>query len=204
MQVYYCYTTEFANLDGKQLLSEKRKAEIDRLKCKEDKIRSLVAGLLIRYVFGEGEKKVEFSQHGKPYIKDRQKFNLSHSNDMVIIAVDTEEIGVDVEFVKDIKNGAIKRCFTTEEQSWLEENYSSINFYKLWTGKESVMKATGLGFLQKPKTFSVLPISNGAHQINDKKYYLNWKEIGDYTLCICSNNPVNCAPINLTKINLLK
>ena len=123
---------------------------------------------------------------------------------MVIIAVDTEEIGVDVEFVKDIKNGAIKRCFTTEEQSWLEENYSSINFYKLWTGKESVMKATGLGFLQKPKTFSVLPISNGAHQINDKKYYLNWKEIGDYTLCICSNNPVNCAPINLTKINLLK
>lgn len=94
-------------------------------------------------------------EYGKPYLKNNQhsiEFNMSHSKDVLCIVVTKdEELGVDIEFkdssinVEELQNFV----FHTQETKYmnsLKSNEQKIYFfYNLWTLKESMVKAIGLG-----------------------------------------------------------
>lgn len=83
-------------------------------------------------------------------------FNLSHSGDMVIMAVSAYPVGCDMEGTKTEKNGTkeekrsernlkiARRFFTEREQKAVEEGGNEA-FYRIWTRKESYIKMTGEG-----------------------------------------------------------
>lgn len=195
MQLYICKTTDFFDLSYLELLSKERQNRVNKYLYLEDKIRSLVAGLMLKYTLKDKVENIEYNEYGKPYLKGENiHFNLSHSGDYVLLAIDEFEVGVDIEKISTIKQKVADKYFTLEENSWLRENNENENFYYLWTGKESVIKAKGQG-LKNTKTFSLLPIKNCIHEIMGEQYFLNWAKIEDYVYCVCSKTN---SPIKLT------
>jgi phosphopantetheine--protein transferase-like protein len=94
-------------------------------------------------------------------------FNISHSNDMVIIAICKKiNVGVDLEYIKDdsINELINNQIFTLEEQEYLcslSDTPCKIKFYDFWTCKEAVVKLTGKGLSQSLNTIAIVnPHSN--------------------------------------------
>ncbi|MBR3508177.1 MAG: 4'-phosphopantetheinyl transferase superfamily protein [Lachnospiraceae bacterium] len=104
-----------------------------------------------------------YGKNGKPYwVELPYYFSLSHSGDLVALAVSGQEIGLDVQKVTgtDWKKLA-GRFFAQEEQRELEklceisEELGRKEFFRLWCQKESYGKMTGEGllpYLQKKVT----------------------------------------------------
>jgi 4'-phosphopantetheinyl transferase len=158
-------------------VSEYRRQKVDKMKHQEDKMRSLGAGLLLQkalYDFGIDEKKAVFetNQNGKPHIlhADRDSglppfhFNLSHSGDYAMCVIGDNPAGCDVERVRKIDLKIADRFFAPSEIELIKTQPTSeakINtFFRLWTLKESYIKAEGQGLSMGLNTFSVQPDSN--------------------------------------------
>lgn len=142
--------------------SDERKMRADRYRRREDSIRCVAAGALLRYALGTSEYTVEKTPDGKPFIKGKECFhyNLSHSGRWVVIAFGDSEVGVDVEELRadaDIEAIA-RRFFTTEERHYVfeAEQDQRQRFFEIWTGKESYLKYLGTGLKTDMTAFSVL------------------------------------------------
>lgn len=108
-------------------------------------------------VFGYGEQ-------GKPTLRDGPLFNLSHSRSLACLALtkidqtNVSHIGIDIEPIAPIEAGLAQSVFAPDELDayfgfGVKERTEA--FFRCWTQKEAVMKATGLGLSLSPKTFSI-------------------------------------------------
>lgn len=96
---------------------------------------------------------IKNAEHGKPYLADYPElaFNLSHSADIMVIAVGRNcRLGVDIEYCKPRTNliGLADKCFAEEELAYwnqLPDAQKLLEFYRFWTRKEAFVKATGRG-----------------------------------------------------------
>jgi phosphopantetheine--protein transferase-like protein len=159
----------------------------------------LVGGLLLRSVCGvTDDGMLRYGNHGKPYLeRGGVFFRLSHSGDYVILAVSGSENGADIEKVKPRAFAAAKRCFTAEELDWLRLNDTDEAFFVLWTAKEAVMKATGMGFSLPPSSFGVLmttPLATAPFQevrtslrAAGKTWFLEWFSLDEHVMCVASD-----------------
>lgn len=99
-------------------------------------------------VFAAGE-------HGKPQLADPEiadppHFNLSHSGDLVTLAIAGSDVGVDIENLRQIRNAEkmAHRFFSPAERMSVFELDGEARdraFLRIWTQKEAYLKATGLG-----------------------------------------------------------
>ena len=158
---------------GYQKVCQYRKNKIDACKNEDDKIRSLVAGLLFEEACEEYNltnllDKLKDGEHGKPYFdcdddqfpgNQRIHFNISHSGKQVMVGMSDTPIGVDIQEMKPLKADIASRYFTEKEQDLYfrasEEECDKI-LYKIWCLKESYVKFTGNGLMEGLETFSVL------------------------------------------------
>lgn len=103
----------------------------------------------------------------KPYIinNDEVHFNVSHSGNWVLLAIANSAIGADTELIKDDfdYHEIIKENFSLHEINYINQNQLPHCFYKLWTRKEALLKATGKGIDDNLK---LIPALNGAHTID--------------------------------------
>lgn len=77
-------------------------------------------------------------------------FNLSYRRNIIALALDTDAVGIDIEEIRpDIDlEGIAKRMFLLTERKHLlqiPERDRRGEFYRLWTRKEALLKAAGLG-----------------------------------------------------------
>ena len=88
---------------------------------------------------------------GKPALAHGPAFNLSHSESVALIAVDSErEVGVDVECLRRVPEAAdiVARHFTPRERARYASAAAAVQpetFLELWTQKEAYLKALGVG-----------------------------------------------------------
>jgi 4'-phosphopantetheinyl transferase len=98
---------------------------------------------------------------GKPFLKDCDlEFNVSHSHDLALYAFSFRNpVGVDIEKMRHHYNDAIaERFFSSEEYaqlSTLSPEQKRVLFFKLWTGKEALVKALGEGLRFPFSSFSI-------------------------------------------------
>lgn len=117
-----------------------------------------IKAVLSRYLgVSPGVVALDRSATGKPFLsrelRDRSAitFNLSHAHNRALIAVSkTQEIGVDLEFVRaDIEVVNLsKRFFTPAEHSaimQMREEGRATKFFRYWVAKEALLKAQGIG-----------------------------------------------------------
>lgn len=204
MKLYYCNITQIKDLHGAEYISSKRRERMQRYLRQDDRIRCLAAGLLLRAAFGEEKyKQISTDFYGKPYLPGDVFFNLSHSGDYVVLAVAPCEVGVDIERVTPYSKSIANKCFTAAELEWLSEQACNQAFFKLWTGKESVMKATGLGFRMPPESFQILPMSCGIHSIAGKHWFLQWCSLPEHVICLATatEQSIQLLPLNWTALS---
>lgn len=96
---------------------------------------------ILSSVFGINSKILR-TKNGKPYLPQGDlHFSVSHTKDRLFIAFSSENVGVDAEKVdRKIKYSAILKKFDKTEQSSV---FSTEDFLRLWTVKESVVKYMG-------------------------------------------------------------
>ncbi len=173
------YVSSIQNLIDEELfqkaynsVSEYRQQKVDKMKHPEDKRRSLGAGLLLKKALcdlGIDEKTLVFetNQNGKPYILFGDKdtgtellhFNLSHSGDYAMCIIGDSPVGCDVERIRKIDLKLADRFFAPSEieQIKCQPDYEAqVNtFFRLWTLKESYIKAVGQGLSMGLNSFAI-------------------------------------------------
>lgn len=86
-----------------------------------------------------------YNEEGKPLIEGIS-FSISHSQDLVACAFcATGNIGLDVEFPREITRTHFRHCFNAQEWALIQKDESRHTFYQFWTQKEAILKANGLG-----------------------------------------------------------
>jgi 4'-phosphopantetheinyl transferase len=124
------------------------------------RLRSLLGGHL-----GLDPRALVFVQNafGKPRLAERPSvhFSLSHSGDQAVLAVSEQrEIGIDIERVRPLDHlDLARRYFHPNEAAAIESVRSTeqqlLAFFRIWTLKESVVKAVGKGLSLPLDTFEV-------------------------------------------------
>ena len=122
-------------------------------KTKKEKIASAI--LKNKYV---GE--YHLNEFGKP-ISDNFYFNVSHSDYLVALIVDSSPIGIDVERIRAIDSKLKKYISNDKEKEYIHDDES---FFEIWTNKEALVKCVGTGIKTKPNNIPGLPL-------NDKRDY---------------------------------
>lgn len=126
--------------------------------CRDEKTRLGIigAGLLLRYALDtDAAAQICCGVYGKPSLPGRAEFSLSHGG-LAVLAVSDAPVGADAEQLERTASAAhLVRLLTPEEAQWLCETPDA-RFSVLWTRKEAVMKATGLGLRLAPSAIDVL------------------------------------------------
>lgn len=151
MSVVYFMKTAGENFsEYKRLLpivTRRRREKIEKIIKDSDKITSLWAEVLLLGIAERicAEKPViKIHQNGKPYFEgSKLHISISHTENAVCAAFDTEKIGVDIELVRAAELDAAKRCFTENETEYAK--MSEQNFFDVWTRKEAYFKRSGEG-----------------------------------------------------------
>ena len=97
----------------------------------------------------------EYGEHGKPSIIGHPDihFNLSHCKTAVACAISDTPIGIDIESIRDAKESVIRYAMNDDEaRQILFSSNPALEFTKLWTMKESVLKLTGEGINDNMKS----------------------------------------------------
>lgn len=110
-----------------------------------------------------------FGKYGKPYIFDSEVyFNLSHATGISACCVYKNECGIDAEKIREYRPNVVKRVFSEKESAAFElanEEEKNVIFFKLWTLKESYVKAIGIGVSY--------PLNTVEFQFNGEKIITN-------------------------------
>jgi len=140
---------------------EKEKA--DNIRYEENRKSYIISRGILRTVLSEylrikpADIVFEYNKHGKPSIANglnprNVRFNLSHSNDLILYAVaKNKEVGIDVEHMRDVDRAEriIERFFSPEQRDFYNSQAESMKktaFFRLWTRREAYGKAMGRGF----------------------------------------------------------
>ena len=149
--------------ETRKMLSGARKAKLDRLKQEKSRRACIGAELALIQAVRENIKDVKIpiewtvNENGKPYLPNHPDFhyNISHSGDYAVCAVGESETGVDIQEYRKPDMRLAKRRYTEAEYEYTKENPQP-NFFRIWSRKESVLKAAGIGITIALNSFSVL------------------------------------------------
>lgn len=152
----------------------------------EDKLRGVIGDLLIRTVLTQmlncRADELEFgtNSYGKPVLlgQDQVGFNVSHSGDWVALAAGSSlQIGIDVERMNALDLDVARQFYTEEEYKSITKQHSHedrlMQFFRIWTAKESYIKAAGKGMSIPLDSFSTVDGDLIARKqiIEDKPWY---------------------------------
>lgn len=121
---------------------------------------------------------IEFiaGKNKKPELREdsfKIRFNVSHSGELILIAISDNEIGVDIERIESgfKYSDILIHGFNEQEINRIEEAADNRRlFFKLWTRKEALCKASSKGLDDELKE---IPCLDGWHQINEELIGLN-------------------------------
>ena len=150
--------------DLMQSVDPSKEIRLRRFVREEDRLRGLFGDLLIRDLIIQktslSNDEIEFgsNEFGKPYLKGVEDFhfNLSHSGEWVVAAVDKQPVGIDIEQIQHIDLDISKNYFSdAEHQDLMNQADRIAYFFTLWSLKESYIKILGKGLSHPLNAFSI-------------------------------------------------
>lgn len=123
----------------------------------------------------------ELDRYGKPYFENNHSltFNLTHSGDHALLAVGKEHpVGVDIErFSSRPYEGIARHVFSQREQAALHalpKSLQPLGFFNVWTQKEALIKAIGLGLGYPTGTIDLPLFASEAYVLQDPLEQGEW------------------------------
>ena len=176
-----------------------RAARAGRFRFEKDRLLCLGAGFLMLEALGiRNEAEIRYGEYGKPYAPGYPAFSISHSGGWCILATgEGPVIGADLEEINEKHTDVAPEVYTRAEMCWMQEDPVA-RFFRLWTWKESVMKATGLGMNLEPRSFEVLPFADGEGvRVKDRQWYAAGGEWDNCAYSICTDR--TAGPVQWTE-----
>ena len=186
-------------------LDVSRRAKADRFRFEKDKRLSVAAGALLQYALqmeNVWEPSIDVTSNGKPYLvgQERLYFNLSHSEGMVMCAIAEKEVGCDVEKKAVLDRRLAEYVMTEHELDRIygleKDTEQQEMFFRLWTLKESYMKATGFGIGLAPKSFGMITRKDRIKvtpPVDEREFYFKEYFVDDgYCYSCCSLSEMFC------------
>lgn len=141
-------------------VSPQRRSKAMRFKREHGRRECVAAYLLLmeglRKEYGITECPVfEYAADGKPRLHGLPgvEFNLSHCREAAVCAVSSAPVGVDVETVRPFKDALARYVLSAGEYAAVTAAARpDVEFIKLWTRKEALLKLTGEGIRSDLKT----------------------------------------------------
>jgi 4'-phosphopantetheinyl transferase len=144
---------------GRTLLSRDEQRRLAAYRSRESAERFVVTRALVRLVLGERlgvdpcDVAISHTERGKPVLAESLQFNVSHSGDLILLAVsDDRAVGVDVERRRDVERvqALVARWLTADERDQvtrIAESGLAVSeaFLRVWSLKEARLKALGVG-----------------------------------------------------------
>ena len=167
MSIIYLLNTHNLELNDELIneLDKKRKQKVlktNELRKKQELVGAyllLKESLYLDYQYDLHSDDLIYNENGKPYLKKENiYFSLSHSNGIVALVINKEEIGLDIEEIKDIDKKVINNVLNEEELAYyrkLNEKDKLNYFYEIWCSKEAYIKKKGLSLPLKPKLINL-------------------------------------------------
>ncbi|KJD32011.1 hypothetical protein PW52_15985 [Tamlana sedimentorum] len=207
--IYYFKISDFHFLidHAKHLINKEELKRAQRYYHKKDRDRFIVCRTILKLLLEQHTNilatkiNIKIDSNKKPYVDTAPTmfFNISHSGEYAAIVFSNTQVGIDIEKIKSkpIEREIITSIFNNTEAD-LILNTSNTNelFYKLWTRKEALVKASGIGI---DDDFKQLPSRNGTHNVKnlDTAYNGKWEV---FSLNLVNN--YHCAfAINLKSSN---
>jgi 4'-phosphopantetheinyl transferase len=141
-------------------------------------------------VFGVGP-------HGKPFLRKPAsplQFNLSHSGELAALVVTSGfRCGIDIERVRSkISDQALaRRFFSARENAWLQSlpaGQRRHGFFRIWSVKESILKAEGLGISVPLSTVDTSGVLNGTSSLVSTLWVAELNVAEGYTSAVAVEN----------------
>jgi len=130
---------------------------------------------------------LDYHEYKKPYFKYYPDlyFNLSHCTGLAVCLLSEHECGVDTESLREVRPAVVRRVFSSEEQKLLETSPEADRlFTRIWTLKESYVKAIGrgIGFPMQEVNFQFRNDHIICSQKNAEFYHIQYE---DYEISTC-------------------
>ncbi|HQS50272.1 MAG TPA: 4'-phosphopantetheinyl transferase superfamily protein [Daejeonella sp.] len=134
--------------------------------------RAALRILLSRYT-DISPSRIEFiaGKNKKPELRSELntiRFNVSHSSELILIAISDTEIGVDIERIEPSFNYSdiLRHSFSEQEINHIKQAADSRDFFfRLWTRKEALAKASSKGLDDELRN---IPCLDGWHNVNEE------------------------------------
>ena len=174
---------EISSFDWKAampLLSEQRRQQVLKFRHEQGRRTCAAAYLLLceglRKEYGVYVPPVfDYGEHGKPFIASRPDihFSISHCSCAAICVLSDRPVGVDVESIREYRESLVRYAMNDKEvDSIVHSANPALDFIRLWTMKEAVVKMTGIGI----QGDSIKEILTGNHRlrtvVNEEKGYV--------------------------------
>ena len=144
---------------GLQSISEQRREQALRYRFELGQRLCVAAYLLLKQALQEEEAITEnpifeYGEHGKPFIVGHPElhFSLSHCKEAAVCVLSHKPVGVDVESIGRYRDSVARYAMNDDEMSQiLHSDHPEVEFTRLWTMKESLLKMTGEGINDQMK-----------------------------------------------------
>jgi hypothetical protein len=159
------------------LLSEDERIRAEGLAGRV-KRRFVVSRAFRRRVLGPGTE-IMADKNGRPFVNGNSIFfSMSHTGDILVVAVDDSPVGIDAEFMKERDFARLSAWFFGESVPGRED------FYRRWTQFEAGLKLAGLPLFSKAAP---------------KPEYLHSQAMGDCMLSVASHRSIS-LPLSITAL----
>lgn len=182
--------------DGIALLPLERRKQAERYRFEKDRLLCLTAGVLLyrglaEYGLSENQSSIACGADGKPFLPNAPwlHFSLSHSGTRALAVFSENEIGCDLERLRPVSWPVAEKCFCPEELETLRcSSQPEIDFCRIWTCKESFLKAIGTG-LRTPLRAACIHLSPNraaiTQCIDPRRWTLTEFSREGYCMAVC-------------------
>jgi 4'-phosphopantetheinyl transferase len=137
-------------------LTDEERARAVRYKVESARRQFVTGRALLRRMLGEAlglpvrDVPIRYNANGKPLLAGSQlHFNVTHTDGLALVALARRAVGIDVERVRAVANpeGLVGRFFSPAERVAflaLAAELRAAGFFRGWTSKEALIKASGL------------------------------------------------------------
>ncbi len=184
------YNNDYLNEFSSSIYAEKRN-RIDKYKRYDDKKRSIIGEIIISELLNKYYKidykslNIVTNKYGKPLVTNINIFfNISHSSDLIAGIVCNNEVGIDVEKVKDVSDSFISQYSTKKEIDYISSDKRKA--FEIFCLKEAYfkMKGTDLSNLLSIE-FS---INDSSVECSEDNVYCELHYLDNYIIAICKKN----------------
>ena len=165
------------------------KYQVSKYRFKDDRYRTIAGKIMLLKYLRKHTKldlsNIKTSKYNKPYIENCDiNFNISHSGKYTIaVFSNSNQIGVDIEDMSnEIDIDDFKSIFLENEFNQMQKSKNRLEkFYTIWTIKEAVLKAEGIGLIDDMKD---VIIEDNKVSFKNRKYNIHTFKIDSYIYSI--------------------